>query len=494
MVTDHQVRRLFKMVQKEKILKVAASKSGMDEKTARKYIRLGKLPSQTKKPRTWRTREDPFKDVWEEVKEYLSLNRGLEAKTIFEEIQRKYPGRYSDGQIRTLQRRIKQWKALEGPHKEVYFPQKHKPGELCASDFTRLSKLGVTINGRSFPHMLYHFVLTYSNWETGTVCFGESFESISEGLQNALWELGGVPRRHLTDRLSAAVRNVSKPAEFTERYKALLSHYKLEGFKIQAGKANENGDIEQRHHRFKRALNQALILRNSRDFASREEYKEFLTKLFSQLNAGRKKRQEEELSVLRRLPYRRLNDSKIVRVKVGQSSTIRIAHNVYSVDSRLIGEYIDVRLKAEYLEVWYAQRMLERIPRLRGERNSRINYRHIIDWLVRKPGAFENYRYQESMFPSSSFRMSYDLLRKSLPAKKAVKEYLSVLNYSSKEGESKVNDALRMLIDKDSLPTFQSVKEIVESGQEISSITDVSVDAVNISVYDQLLQMSGVLS
>jgi len=204
-VTDQQVRRLMKLNQKEKNLSVAAAKSGMSENTARKYLRQRKLSSQIKQERTWRTREDPFEEGWSEVKLKLEINPGLEAKTLFEWLQRTCPGRYSDGQVRTLQRRIRQWRALEGPAKEVFFNQYHKPGELCESDFTHMSGLGITINGIPFNHLLYHFVLTYSNWEAGTICFSESFESLSAGLQNALWELGGVPLMHRTDKLSAAM-------------------------------------------------------------------------------------------------------------------------------------------------------------------------------------------------------------------------------------------------------------------------------------------------
>ena len=168
------------------------------------------------------------------------------------------------------------WRATEGPAKEVFFAQQHPPGRLGASDFTHMEELGVTIQGQSFPHLIYHFVLTYSNWEAATVCFSESFESLCEGLQNALWELGKVPHRHRTDRLSTAVNNMSDPAEFTDRYKGLLRYYGLEGEKTQAGQGNENGDVEQRHHRFKRAVAQELMLRGSRDFASVEDYQQFL--------------------------------------------------------------------------------------------------------------------------------------------------------------------------------------------------------------------------
>ena len=218
----------------------------------------------------------------------LEVNAGLEAKTVFEYLQRRDPGQFADGQLRTLQRRVKSWRATEGPAREVFFAQQHLPGRLGASDFTHMEELGVTLQGQSFPHLIYHFVLTYSNWEAGTVCYSESFESLCEGLQNAIWELGKVPQRHRTDRLSTAVNNASDPAEFTERYQGLLRYYGLEGEKTQAGHGNENGDVEQRHHRFKRAVGQELLLRGSRDFASVAEYQQFLQGLFERLNAGRK--------------------------------------------------------------------------------------------------------------------------------------------------------------------------------------------------------------
>jgi transposase len=277
MVKDQQVRRLFTLSQTENSQAVAAAQAGMDVKTARKYQRLGRLPSEVAVTHNWRTREDPFTEVWEKVRQELAVNAGLEAKTLFQMLQRKYPGRFQDGQMRTLQRRIKAWRALEGPAREVFFSQVHTPGRLCASDFTHLTDLEITLAGQPFDHMVYHFVLTYSNWEQCTVCFSESFESLAQGLQNALWALGGVPAEHRTDRLSSAVNNLAKDADqkkapaFTRRYQSLLAHYGLIGRKIQAGKANENGDVEQSHHRFKQALDQALMLRGSRDFAGRQE-------------------------------------------------------------------------------------------------------------------------------------------------------------------------------------------------------------------------------
>jgi hypothetical protein len=492
MVTDEQVRRLRRLAQTEETRAIAASKAGMNVETARKYLRNGKLPSQVRPEHTWRTRKDPFWEVWDEVVALLSGNGRLEAKAIFEFLQRKYPGRFGDGQVRTLQRKIRRWRAEEGPQKEVYFAQKHHPGELCASDFTHMNELGITIQRQRFDHLIYHFVLTYSNWETGTVCFGESFESLSEGLQNALWELGGVPRRHRTDRLSSAVHRVSsREATFTDHYEGLLRHYGIRGEKIRAGKANENGDVEQRHHRFKRAVEQELLLRGSRDFASRAEYDGFLREMFARLNAGRQERFREECACLRRLPALRLDDAKWLRVKVGMGSTIRVQHNVYSVSSRLIGEWVEVRVYAERIEVWYGSRKVEGMTRLRGSGKHRIEYRHIIDSLVRKPGAFEQYRYREDLFPTSRFRMAYDLFRARSP-QTAAKEYLKILAYAAAEGEARVDAALAHLLDRNSDLGIERVREAVVATDKLPPVREVEIREVDLALYDHLLLGEGV--
>jgi hypothetical protein len=351
-----------------------------------------------------------------------------------------------------------------------------------------MNGLGVTIEGHPFNHLIYHFVLSYSNWETGMICFSESFESLSEGLQRALWELGGVPERHRTDRLTAAVQKPDNPEQFTQRYRALLDHYGLEGHKTHAESPHENGDIEQRHYRFKRALEQSLMLRGSRDFQSREDYGEFLRKLFLQLNAGRKDRLTEELKVLRRLPPRRLNSFKKLRMRVGPSSTIRVNHNVYSVHSRLIKEMIEVRLYVEHLEVWYAQQRIETIPRLRGEGKHRIQYRHIIDWLVRKPGAFENYRYREDLFPTHHFRMAYDWLKGRYPSR-YVREYLDILHLAARQNEAAVDYALKTLIEKEEPITIGAIEAIIASVEQIPAPTHITISEVDLGAYDALLNV-----
>jgi hypothetical protein len=407
------------LLQTEQSLQVSAEKVGMDRETARKYSTLGKLPSELRMDHRWRTRPDPFAGVWPWVVEQLSLNPGLEAKTLFEALQREHPGRFADGQLRTLQRQVKRWRGQEGPGREVFFAQVHHPGRLCQSDFSHMTQLGVTIGGRSFAHLVYHFVLTYSNWEAFTICYSESFESLSEGLQNALWELGGVPQRHRTDRLSAAVANTARLSspkssnldEFTQRYQGLLEHYNLMAEKTNPNSGHENGDVEQRHHRFKRAVDQALMLRGSRDFADVPAYGQFLKALVERLNLGRQSRFAEELKALGGLPPARLEAVKRLEARVDCGSLIHVDRNAYSVNSRLIGQKVEVRLYVGHLEVWYGQKKVEELPRLRGRNQHRVNYRHVIDWLMRKPGAFAGYRYQSDLFPSSLFRVAYDRLK-----------------------------------------------------------------------------------
>jgi hypothetical protein len=467
---------------------IAADKADMDEKTARRYVKLNKLPSQCKPQHNWRTRIDPFESHWPFICGLLETSPSLEAKTIFQALQRDNSGMYQDSQVRTLQRKVKIWRATYGKPKEVFFPQQHFPGRLAASDFTHMSSLKITIGNEPFDHLLFHFVLTYSNWETGSICFTESFESLAQGLQNALWQLGRVPLKHRIDRMSAAVHKECNAQEFTRRYQALLSHYKIQGEKINAGCGNENGDIEQSHRRFKSAVNQALLLRGNRNFNDIAEYEIFLTGIFARLNANRKELLKEELTMMRELPTIRLDDFSRQKVKVGLSSIIRIRNNSYSVNSRLIGEYVEAHIYINYIEIWYAQKLVETMPLIRGKKHYQIQYRHIIDWLIRKPGAFENYRYKEGLFPSSHFRIAYDYLKEHNPLN-VDKEYLKILYLAAKENEVAVENALRRLFLEERTVSYLTVESIVKSSQGIAPCRlEAKVDDIDLTVYNQLLQ------
>lgn len=478
------------LLHQESSLQVAADKAAMDRKTARKYRSAGKLPSELARKHDWRTRPDAFAQVWPWVAEQLALNPALEAKTLFEALQREHPGRFADGQLRTLQRQVQRWRALEGPAQEVFFAQQHHPGRLCQSDFSHMSELVVTIAGRPLEHLVYHFVLSYSNWETFTLCYSENFESLSQGLQNALWELGGVPQQHRTDRLSAAVANTSNPRDFTARYQELMEHYGLQAQKTNPDSGHENGDVEQRHHRFKRAVQQALLLRGSRDFADLPAYERFLRELTDRLNRGRQKRLQEELPLLGALPQARQEAVKHLQVRVDCGSLIHVDRNAYSVPSRLIGQKVQVRQYVQHLEVWYGQTLLQQMPRLRGRKQHQVNYRHIIDWLVRKPGAFADYRYQADLFPSSLFRVAYDRL-KSQCAGSADKQYLKILELAAKQSQSLVEAAIGHLADQQQAISFEAVEALVQSGQQVPEPTAVRVQEVDLSAYEQLLSGPG---
>jgi len=484
MVTDQQIRRLVSM--KKETLTQAADKSGMSEKTARKYLKANKLPSELKNPHTWKTHEDAFEEVWPHIKELLELNAGLEATTVLPHLQTKYPCKFQETQLRTLQRRIKNWRVTEGPEQEVMFEQIHYPGDLAQTDFTHMDDLGITILGEHFKHMVFHFVLTYSNWENVKICSSESFESLSEGVQDSVWKLGGSPKSHQTDQLTAAVSQLDNKGEFTERYEALLRHYGMEGKKIQVGKPNENGDIEQRHHRFKRAVKQALMLRGSTEFNSKLDYEEFLKKLLSQLNSGRQVKFEEEQSKLNALPLKKLDALKRITVSVRSGSTISIDRNVYSVNSRLIGEKVDAMVFFDRVEIWLGQKKQDEMPRLIGKGKALINYRHIIHSLIRKPGAFRDYRYRDELFPTSRFRRAYDWICKNMESKSS-KEYLSILHLAATVNEARVDDAINWLFNQNLPIEYDFIEDLVTSGSELPSICHIKIPDPQLHLYDTLL-------
>jgi hypothetical protein len=467
-------------------LGVSAAKSGMHRNTARKYIRGGTPPSESKLVHDWRTRKDPFIGVFDELAGYLKSEPGLQASTLFDYIQRQYPGQFSDGQIRSLQRRVKFWRATQGEGKEVFFAQEHHPGDQGQSDFCHLTRLGVTIAHQSFPHLIYHFVLTYSNWEFVRICFSESFESLSEGLQEALWTLGGVPRKHRTDCLSAAVNNLGNTEEFTQRYEAIGRHYGTELVHIQPKHPNEDGDVEQSHNRFIERIDQALMLRGSREFLSRAEYQQFLFKHVALANQARSDRFALEKAALQPLPAQRLDCCRRLKARVGQGSTVSLLNNIYSVPSRLMGERVDAAVRSEHIDLLLGNQVVHTLPRLRGRGGKQIDYRHIIDWLVRKPGAFEQYIHRDALFPSSHFRMAYDVLTTARPVE-GKKDYLRLLKLAADEGQARVESVLRSLLETPHTWSINDIADLVAAQNMPSPPADVRIAPVDLSAYDSLL-------
>lgn len=491
MTQDQQVRRLMSLIKNGVPLSTASAKAGMSEPVARKYRKAGKLPSELKKPHEWRTRPDPFGEVWPEIQLLLDQDRGLEAKTVFEEMQRRHPECFSIGQLRTLQRRFRDWRVFHGPEQEVFFPQVHIPGEQGQSDFTEMNSVEVTISGELLRHMIYHFVLPFSNWEQVSIAYSENFEALSEGLQESLWRLGGVPVVHRTDNLSAATHELirTRGRGFTERYLELLSHYGMKPSKNHPGNAHENGDVEQSHYRFRKAVDQRLRLRGSREFATIADYRKFLQEVVQERNRSRAEKFQEELRHLRPLPARCLEAFREQMVRVTRTSIVRILNNAYSVPSRLIGYRLKARIYTDSIELEYRGQVIERLERLRGQDKDKIDYRHIIPSLVRKPGAFRRFAYREALFPSLVFRRTYDvLLEKS--TRWADLEYLRILHLAATTWQCRVEQALEKLLAEDRVPDYEAVKFLAAATEQILW-PQVQIMEPDLAAYDQLITAGG---
>jgi hypothetical protein len=467
----------------------AAMMAGMDRKTAQKYLRLGLLPSEMEEEeRKYRTREDPFAANWDTVQGMLEDAPALEGKALFEWLLEQEPGQYQPGQLRTFQRKIKQWRATEGPDKEVFFAQEHRPGEAMQMDFTNCNALQVTIFGELFEHLLCHCVLPFSNWEWATVSRSESLLAVRRGVQTSLFRLGKLPEFLQSDNLTAATHDLGGGArEFNDEYDAFVRHFGMTPRKIGIRKANQNGDVESSHNVLKRRLEQHLILRGSRDFESVEAYEAWVQEVLSKTNELRGGKVKEELSAMRPLSVDRLREHKEETVRVSRESTIRVMHNTYSVPSRLRDERVQVHIYEDRLEVYYGGVQQLAAERLLGRFKHRIDYRHIIWSLVRKPGAFPRYRYREELFPGLVFRRTYDALCEHLGhGRKADLEYLRILLRAASVSETDVEFALELLLAEGETPLADTVKALVQQPQEVEVPEMVPYEA-DLGEYDLLL-------
>jgi hypothetical protein len=458
----------------------------MDRKTAGKYIAAQKLPSDLCVDRDWRTRADPFEADWAGVRQMLEDAPELEAKIVLEHLIAKHPDRYQEGHLRTLQRRFKQWRALEGPPKRVFFSQVHVPGEAMQTDFTWGTELGVTIGGELFAHMICHSVLPYSNWQWASVCQSESMTSIRRGVQAAVFQLAYVPRFHQTDNSTAATHDLRTGKRgFNEDYERMVAHFGMEPRTIAVGDKEQNGDIESANGVLKRRVRQRLLLRGSKDFDSVAEYEAWLREIAALANRGRQGKLTDELAAMRPLSVSRLPEYTEIKPQVSSWSTIKIHSNAYSVPSQLIGEQVRVRVFDTMIEVYLGGELQLSVERLVGKQRHRINYRHVIDSLIRKAGAFERYRYREDLFPTLAFRRAYDALAAALPPRKADIEYLRCLHLAAKTMELDVEHAIVLLMDEGAVPTADRVKALV--APITPTIPDVTIPVINLNSYDELL-------
>jgi hypothetical protein len=474
----------------------AAMKADMDRKTARKYIAAGTLPSAMAKPHDWRTRPDPFEEHWPEIEARLRDTPELEAKTLFELLQDQHPGRYEDGQLRTLQRHVKRWRAAHGPEREIVLAQQHRAGEAAQTDFTHATELAVTIAGLVFVHLLCVFVLPYSNWGWATICLSESMAALRKGVQRAVFQLGRVPQYHQTDCSTAATHRI--PAgqaayvadgkrPFNVEYLALMQHLGMTPRTIEVGEKEQNGDVEAANGALKRRLEQALLLRGSRDFESVEVYQAFIDEVEGKANAHRRRRVEEDLAAMRELNVAKLPEYVEEDVRVSEWSTVRVKHCAYSVPSRLKGEWVRVRIYEDKIEVRYAGEIQLACERLLGRNQCRIDYRHVIWSLVRKPGGFARYVYREEMFPQPVFRAAYDAIQAAQPGTKGDVTYLRILHLAASTLESDVATALAQLEAAGAPITVDAVKALMAPPSSSVAVPALAATAVDLAEYDALL-------
>jgi hypothetical protein len=366
-ITDQQVC-LYMKIRKSKSQVLAAAMAGLSERSSRRIESSVTLPSQ-KLRRHWRSRPDPFAQVWDsEIVPLLQSAPNLMAITLLRKLQDDHPDRFPDGVLRTLQRHIRHWRALEGPPKEVFFPQDHAPGQRGLSDFTAMGELRITIANAPFAHLLYHFVLAFSRWEhVEVVASGESFEALSKGLQNALWQAGGAPQEHRTDSLSAAFKNLAEEEDFTARYTALLDHYGMAGTRNNRGLSHENGSVESSHRYLKEAIEQALLLRGHRDFDDLLAYEGFVREAVMRRNRRNAAAFRVEREQLQDLPARRSTDFVEDEARVTRCGTFTVRAILYSAPSRLIGHRLKVRLYSDRLDCYLSGALV--LTRARGTRS-----------------------------------------------------------------------------------------------------------------------------
>ena len=488
MVTDQQVLLLRRRIMEGKTQQASAAAAGMSARSARRW-RSGPLPSEKKK-RSWRTRTDAFEGVWEE--EIVPLLRRdskekLQATILLEWLDERYPGRFNASHLRTLQRRIRDWRALSGPDREVYFEQEHPPGREAQMDFTHCDSLEVTIGGEQFDHMLFEFILSHSGWRYAQVAYSETFAALVSGLQGALWELGAAPEVVRSDNLSAATHKLKegKGRDFNERYKAVLDHYGLKATRTNTYSAHENGVAEQGHRRIKDIIAQALILRGSSDFESVDEYVKFIRSIVDRRNRLVREKVAGEYPHLRTLPPAPVPEYVSYSARVRKWSTIRVDSRTYSVPSRLIGVKVDVRLYADHVEVYYKGHLVESMERVRGKGEALIDYRHIIGSLVRKPGAFARYYFREQLYPTLTFRLAYDAMW-GWKGERADVDYVRILHLAATTMEADVERALKRLLESRVRFDYAVVKQLAAPASPEIPALELSGE-VDLGVYDRLL-------
>ena len=470
---------------------VAAAMSGFSRATGYRIEADRGLPSQKKQPRE-RRRPDPLARLWEtEVVPMLAAAPGIRAVAVFDEMRRRHP-ELLEGVRRTLERRIRQWRALHGPEQDVMFSQEHPPGRMGLSDFTDVAELAITISGAPLDHRLYHFRLAFSGFAHAHVILGgESYVALAEGLQNALWALGGVPELHRSDSLSAAFRNLDRDAQqdLTKRYDALIAHYGMIATRNNPGVAHENGSIESPHGHLKRVIEDELLLRGSRDFADLDAYRTFIDEVVGRRNAKNRKRIEIEKAELGDLPERRTADYEEARVIVTSRGGFALKKVFYTVPSRLIGHWLTVRLYDDRLVCFLGSSEVVTLRRGRSpDHNKRghvVDYRHVIHALRRKPMALLNLVYREQLFPRTAYRRAFEALLAGAGDKRACRTMVGLLALAHDRAcEAELATYIEADLDAGRLPDLARLRDRFQP--KTTAVPEIRIEMPSLDSYNEL--------
>ena len=386
---------------------------------------------------------------------------------------------------------------MNGPDREVIFRQEHPPGRMGLSDFTEVADLGVTVAGQLLDCRLYHFRLPFSGFEHAHVVLGgESFIALAEGLQNALWALGGVPEQHRTDSLSAAFRNLDASAkqDLTTRYEAFCAHYGMRPTRNNLGVSHENGSIESAHGHLKSKLADALLLRASRDFDDLEAWRGFVDEIVGRGNARNAKRIEQERMALKELPVRRTADYEEVNVDVTSSSAFTLRKVFYSVPSRLIGHRLRVHLYDDRLEGFQGATLLFTLRRGRADPSGKhghvVDYRHVIHSLRRKPMALLNLVYRDQLFPRRAFALAFEALLAALGERLACRAMVGILALAHEQAcEAELALVLQSALDDGVVPDLAALIERFRP--KAAEWPVVVVTLPSLALYDQIATSRG---
>lgn len=422
---------------------------------------------------------------------------GLQAVTLLAWLQERHPGWYGDCLLRTLQRRVRQWRALSGPAQPVCFPQEHPPGGMVIADFTVMDAVGVTIAGAALPHRLLHARLACSGWAHASVVLGgESFPALAEGLREAFAALGGLPRELRTDSLSAAYRNLdaATQVDVTAAYAAFCAHYGLIATRCNPGESHENGSIESPHGHLKRRIEQRLLLRGSSDFIDVPAYRSWLAGVIAEANLGRQAALAAERPHLRPLPAPSPVTWSVVTARVTTFGTNLVRKGVYTVPSRLVGRQLTVHLFDDRLECFLGSVpviTLARIHRRADQPDARcyrIDYRHVADSLYRKPGALRHLAYRDHLHPSPVYRATWEALIQRCEPRQACRVYATILSLAHRgDCEAALGDALEDALEHGELPDVAALTLRFAPPAAAGDLPSVAITQHDLSAYDALL-------